>query len=271
MSTKICVRFFGRRRCPLEPALSSVRRLHPLSAIEPVLRYPNETRPDVIVDPVAQPGQDVGHHFAASRWAALLWQHRLWRCVLVMFVLASLVASAWLMREYLLVGAAEVWIVSDPVSRANAVVVLGGGPEIRPFAAAELWRRGLADKILISQGSEEVLPSHSELQILLKLGVPAGAIETFGTASRNTRDEAVALREWADRNGASVFIIPSEIFPARRVRWIFCHEFSGTTVRIEVPSFEPPRYTRWDWWKTEEGLIAFQNELMKYIYYRWKY
>ena len=85
------------------------------------------------------------------------------------------------------------------------------------------------------------MPSHTELirQILLKLDIPADAIETFGTANKNTRDEAVALREWAGRNAASSFIIPSEIFPARRVRWIFCREFFGTAVSIEVPSFEP--------------------------------
>lgn len=117
------------------------------------------------------------------------------------------------------------------------------------------------------------IPSQSELnrEILLKLGVPASAIGTFGTASKNTRDEAVALREWAERNAASVFIIPTEIFPARRVRWIFRREFSGTAVRIEVPSVEPPGYTRWDWWKKEQGLVAFQNEVLKYIYYRLRY
>ena len=183
------------------------------------------------------------------------------------------------MREPVLLGAAELWIVSDPVSRANAIVVLGGGLEIRPFVAAELWRKGFADKILISQGSEEravsigAIPSHSEQnrEVLLKLGVPAGVIEKFGTASRNTRDEALALRKWAELNRPSGFIIPSEIFSARRVRWIFRHEFSGTGVVIEVPSFESPEYTRWDWWKTERGVIAFQNEFMKYIYYRWKY
>jgi uncharacterized SAM-binding protein YcdF (DUF218 family) len=206
-------------------------------------------------------------------------QWSLRRSLIGMFVLAIVAACGWLGREYVLLGAAELWIVSDPVSRANAIVVLGGGLETRPFVAAELLRRGLADKILISQGSEEravsigAVRSHSELnrEILLKLGVPPGAIETFGTASRNTRDEAIALREWAEGNVASAFIVPSEIFSARRVRWIFRHEFSGTGVSIEVPSFESPGYTRWDWWKTEEGLIAFQNEFMKYIYYRLKY
>jgi uncharacterized SAM-binding protein YcdF (DUF218 family) len=196
-----------------------------------------------------------------------------------MFVLASVAAGGWLIREPLLRGAANLWIVSDPVGRATAIVVLGGGLETRPFVAAELWRKGLADKILISQGAEEraasvgAIPSHSELnrEILLKLGVSAGAIEKFAVASKSTRGEAVALREWTEQNGASAFIIPSEIFPARRVRWIFRREFSGTAVRIEVPSIEPPGSTRSDWWKTEEGLLAFHNEVLKYIYYRLKY
>ena len=201
------------------------------------------------------------------------------RYVAIIFVLASFATAGWLIREPLLLGAANLWIVSDPVSRATAIIVLGGGLETRPFVAAELWRRGLADKILISQGPEEravsigAMPSQSERNraILLKLGVPAGAIGTFEAVSKNTRGEAVGLREWAEQNGASAFIIPSEIFPARRVRWIFRREFSGTAARIEVPSVEPPDYTRWDWWKTEHGLVAFQNEVLKYIYYRLKY
>jgi hypothetical protein len=197
----------------------------------------------------------------------------------VVLLLASVAAGGWLLRKRVLVGAADLWIVSDPVSRATALVVLGGGLETRTFQAAKLWQRGLADKILISQGPEKqaasmgAIPSHSQLNrdILLKLGVPAGAVATFGTANKNTRDEAVALREWAERNAASGFIIPSEIFSARRVRWIFRREFFGTPVSIEVPSVEPPGYTRWDWWKTEKGMVAFQNELLKYIYYRLKY
>ena len=26
-----------------------------------------------------------------------------------------------------------------------------------------------------------------------------------------------------------------------------------------------------DWWQHEEGVIAFQNEVIKYLYYRFKY
>jgi uncharacterized SAM-binding protein YcdF (DUF218 family) len=201
------------------------------------------------------------------------------RSLIGMFVLATIVSGGWILREPVLVGAADLWIVSDPISRANVIVVLGGGLPTRPFVAAELWQRGLADKILISQAPEKMavsigaMPSHSEFnrEILLKLGVPVGVIETFGTANKNTRDEAVALRQWAERNAVSSFIIPIEIFPARRVRWIFRREFFGTAVSIEVPSFEPPDYARRNWWKTENGPVVFQNEVFKYIYYRLKY
>src|SRR5262245_65086380 len=110
-----------------------------------------------------------------------------------MFVLASVAACGWIVREPVLRGAADLWIVSDPISRADAIVVLGGGLATRPFIAAEMWRRGLADKILISQAQEEravsmgAIPSDTELnrEILLKSGVPPSAIKTFGTANTN--------------------------------------------------------------------------------------
>jgi uncharacterized SAM-binding protein YcdF (DUF218 family) len=211
--------------------------------------------------------------------SALPWLSRFCRYTAVMFVLAGVASGGWLVHEPVLLGATNLWIVSDPVSRASAIVVLGGGLETRPSVAAELWRRGFADKILISRGVEKqaasmgAIPPDSELnrEVLLKLGVPDAAIEKFGTASTNTRDEAIALKKWAERNAASVFIIPTEIFSARRVRWIFRREFSGTAVGIEVLSFEPPGYTRWNWWKTEKGLVAFRTELLKYSYYRLKY
>jgi DUF218 domain-containing protein len=143
--------------------------------------------------------------------------------------------------------------------------------------AADLYGRGLANKILVSQ-TAGTSPTDTELNCatLLKLGVSPGAIETFGNANSNTREEAVAVRRWAERNAASAFIIPSELFSTRRVRWIFHRELSGSAVII-VPSFEPPGYTLSEWWKTEQGVIAFQNELLKYIYiyiyiyYRLKY
>jgi hypothetical protein len=194
---------------------------------------------------------------------------------IIALLLGGFSAGAWLGREALLRGLTDLWVVSDPITRGDAVVVLGGGLEYRPFIAADLYKKGLVNKVLVSQvpeGHVAALPGHTELnrKALLKLGVPDAAIEVFGTENRNTEDEVLALRNWADQNAASVLIVPSEIFAARRVRWIVQRQFRETAVRIEIPSFEED-FTRAGWWKTNAGLIAFQTEVLKYIYYRFKY
>jgi hypothetical protein len=176
--------------------------------------------------------------------------------------LLLIAASLWLEREPLLRGLADLWIVSDPVTPADAVVVLGGGLTYRPPIAADLYKKGLVSKVLVSQ-----LPNRTAL---LKLGVPDTDIEMIGTENRNTADEARALKDWAEHNVVSSFIVPSEIFAARRVRWIFHRAFHGTAVRIEVPSFEED-IKRAGWWKINAGLITFRNEVLKYVYYRLKY
>jgi hypothetical protein len=197
-----------------------------------------------------------------------------------MLVVVGLGMLAWLERQPLLRGAADLWIISDAVTHADAAVVLGGGLDDRPFAAAELYHKGLVNKVLVSQVAEDRAATigagqghtESNRQVLLKLGVPTTAIETFGNANQNTWEEAVALKSWADRNVVSVLIIPTEVFSARRVRWVFYREFTGANVRIKVPSFDPPiGYTSAEWWKTERGVITFRNEVLKYFYYRLKY
>jgi hypothetical protein len=51
--------------------------------------------------------------------------------------------------DSLLRGLASRWIVSDSLDQADAIVVLGGGLDIRPSAAAELYKRGTAQQILV--------------------------------------------------------------------------------------------------------------------------
>src|SRR5580704_8450642 len=122
---------------------------------------------------------------------------RFGRASVYMVVVACLCVGIWIERESLLRSMADNWIVSDALTRSDAAVVLGGGLQDRPFGAAELYRHGLVQKVLISQVLEDrtaamgIVASHTELnrQVLLKLGVPASAIETFGTANESTKDE----------------------------------------------------------------------------------
>lgn len=206
-------------------------------------------------------------------------RRRAWRSFVAVALLGAIVVCGWLARAPLLAGAASLWIVSDPVTRADAIVVLGGNFHVRPQVAAELYHRGVADRILVSRTDDEQrsstssIPSDAELNraALFKLGVPFSAIQSFGIASTNTRDEALAIKDWVGRNGAREIVIPSEIFSARRVRWIFQRELAGTPIAIQVAAFDPPEYSRNDWWRSEQGKFAFGTELLKYVYYRLQY
>jgi len=200
------------------------------------------------------------------------------RLVATILLLVVFAAGVWLQRAALLQGAAELWTVSDTVTRSDAVVVLGGGADMRAFVAAELYKTGLVTRVLVSQvatnRSDRLLAipgrSESNRMILQKLGVPDADIEMFGDMSKNMKEEVVALRDWANRHDVSSIVIPTEIFASRRARWILNREFTGSSVRLEVPAFEPG-YTRADWWKTDEGMIAFYSEIMRHLYYRFKY
>src|SRR5215813_5925414 len=74
-----------------------------------------------------------------------------WRGVIMLLVLVAIALGAWTARKPLLRELAALWIVSDPITHADAIVVLGGDFQMRPWVAAQLYRRGVADKILISQ------------------------------------------------------------------------------------------------------------------------
>lgn len=201
------------------------------------------------------------------------------RLAIGLVLLGVLLATAWIARAPLLRGAAGLWIVSDAVAPADAIAVLGGGLDVRPFAAAKYYHQRLAGRVLVASvrpGAAEsigVVAPHAELnrQVLLRLGVPADAVESFGSGLANTREEALALRAWAERARVRSLIVPTEVFSSRRVRWMLQHAFSGSGISVRVTAHDAPEYTRDDWWRHDLGLIAFQNEVLKYAYYRFKY
>lgn len=192
------------------------------------------------------------------------------------FAVTVLSSIGWIWRHPLLELVAVLWAVSDPTHGADVVVILGGGVEQRTKVAADLYRKGLAKRILISDvldSSHAIVGGHfSDTTIsqeaLRRYGIPEGAVETFGIANQSTKEEAEALRYWSDRNTAVSFIIPTEFLFSRRVRWIFNREFAGRDINLTVISIETPHYNRKDWWKRDEGKRAFKTELMKLIYYR---
>src|SRR5262249_43182425 len=140
------------------------------------------------------------------------------------------------------------------------------------------YKAGLVKKVLLSNdrigaaAQLGVVKSDAALnrEVLVGLGVAERDIETFGSELASTREEVLALRDWAERARITSIIVPTEIFSARRLRWMLRRSFDGFDGQftILVPALDPRDYHRGNWWESTEGIISFQNELLKYAFYR---
>jgi len=161
----------------------------------------------------------------------------------------------FIFRAPLLVAAASAWMVDQPVARADAIVILGGGVESRPFAAARMFRAGVAPQVLYINvqhyPDEELGIALSEAEqthrIRLSNGVSETAITLIGTTVSSTYDEARDMRVWADQTGVKSIVIPTGPFHTRRVRWIFREQLRETKVELHVVAIHPSRYGVDDW------------------------
>jgi len=196
----------------------------------------------------------------------------------VLLLLAFLVYA---LRSQILTGAADLLVVNDPLQPADIIFVLNGDYNTRPFRASELYQQGLAPLIVIAQA--EILPAEKlglapnetdvAIGVMKKLGVPPEKIVVLpvdgGTTS--TFDEAIALRQYIEANEVHSLILLTSAFHTRRAKWIFDRELAGLPVRLEVAAVPSYGFDEGNWWQSEDGLIALNNEYIKLFYYFVKY
>jgi uncharacterized SAM-binding protein YcdF (DUF218 family) len=195
---------------------------------------------------------------------------------LCLLVTACLVIVLALFRVSILTELAGAWVVNEPPTKADAIVVLGGDPANRPFAAAKLYHGGFAPKILYMDVKLNAAAklgidiSERELtrRLLLSNDIPETAIAAIGHGVTSTYDESRAVRDWMEKNHAKSILIPTDPFHTRRVRWIFLRELADIQAQVRVQAVQLPSYGVGDWWQHEEGLVAFENEVIKFVYYR---
>ena len=213
----------------------------------------------------AQPPSSVENATRRARWFKWFGVATLAMCLLL--------AVAWQTRERWLATMVHAWVVNDPVERADAVMVLGGGAQFRSFEAVRFHRGGLAGKVLfphIKPGADEpdaTISRETSLidRVLAHERVPAEAREQIGRNVTSTRDEVFALRAWADEVQARVIIVPTDPFHTRRLKALIRSIFAGSATRVLVTVVDPPGYRWQEWWRDEQGFLSFQNELLKSV------
>ena len=188
---------------------------------------------------------------------------------------AFVTLALFIFREPLLRKVADLWVVDDRPASADAVVVLGGGLEWRPLAAAAMFHKGEVRKVLIAQtkspSAAMLRVRLSDMQItkdlLISEGVPTEDALFFGKDVTSCHDEAVALAKFVPEARIKSLLIPTDPFHTRRVKWIFTRALRGTGCAVYVRSTEPPNYSVQNWWRQEDGVITLAQEMGKMLFY----
>jgi uncharacterized SAM-binding protein YcdF (DUF218 family) len=206
--------------------------------------------------------------------------NRLSRSIGRTVLLLALAGLAWLLfwpgaGRVTLTGLAALLDASEPPRAADAIVVLGGDAEARPFTAAALYRAAYAPQVLLFRhapdaavawgvaGTEDALYR----KVLITEGVPDAAILTLPEAVDSTADEAQALRRWLTQQPHKPrLLVVTAREHTRRVAWLLRRVLPAPT-QITLIAAPHPRYDALDWWHTDFGLLRYLHELIKSPYY----
>jgi uncharacterized SAM-binding protein YcdF (DUF218 family) len=101
--------------------------------------------------------------------------------------------------------------------------------------------------------------------------VPADAIIPLEPTVTSTFDEANLLSAWAKQNHAHRFLVPTELFHTRRQRWVLRRQLHPVGAEVQMIALNHKKYTADNWWQTEEGLVDFELETVKFAMYLCRY
>lgn len=106
------------------------------------------------------------------------------------------------------------------------------------------------------------------MEELVKAGVPADKIRIIPGLASSTRDEAVIVKEYAERERLQSVLIVTSSYHSRRALRTMQQVFAnnGTTLGLE-----PASASTAFWWLRPEGWRTVGSEFVKTVYYWFNY
>ena len=171
-------------------------------------------------------------------------------------------------------------IKKDRPVKTDAMVLLMGSIPDRVLQAADIYRQGFAQKLIIVQ---ESMAAYHKLQergvnfenttqqcfkTAVQLGIPASDIVILPGDARSTQQEASIVREYIRLHPeiTSITLVTSPDH-TRRASMIFEKAFSKQHMPVTVHC-SPSKYSSYTgigWWKSKEGIQAVLMEYLKII------
>ncbi|HWB10155.1 MAG TPA: YdcF family protein [Pirellulales bacterium] len=189
--------------------------------------------------------------------------------------LAASLTLAWLGRAWLLSGAARWLNVGQSPQRCDYALVLPGGEETRPFAAAALVKAGLARQVLVprTRSSPDVdekirRPTHEVIrEVLLLEGVPSADIFFLGQDSVSTHTDALALADFLRTRDRTRVAVVTSNYHTRRTSWVLREVLGDRAADVRMVAVPVDGFDEDAWWQTREGTLAYSTEFAKLAVY----
>lgn len=193
------------------------------------------------------------------------------RLLVAALVLAALAAVAHVPALRLM---GRALVVEDPLTRADAIVVVAGGTPDREEAAARLYREGLAPEVVLSNqftpdrvrnlialGARH-LDYQGEARVALeKHGVPSQAIVALPTPAKTTEAELKIVGEAALARGWRRVILVTSPQHSRRVKLVWSREAPGGIEGL-VRVVAEDKFLDGDWWRKRRQAEAVLHEYL---------
>jgi uncharacterized SAM-binding protein YcdF (DUF218 family) len=183
------------------------------------------------------------------------------------------IAVVYFARHPLLRFAGEFWVIDEPATPSDALIVLGDDDYAgdRSFHAAGLYRAGVAPVVVVCGRMLRQNASIADLMEhdLESFGVPATAIVKLAHRAQNTRDEAGEAARLIQARGWKRVLIVTSNYHARRTRFIY-GKVLPPNVTFRVSGARDSEFDPLRWWETRQGEKLFMTELLGYAVAMWE-
>lgn len=188
------------------------------------------------------------------------------------FVLAALACIFLALALVAFFGVGRWLVVEDPLAKTNAIAILSGGMPVRALEAAKLYRDGYAREVWLTHTAEPEeslkamgIPFEGEelysARVLIREGVPAGAIHVLEPPIVNTADEVRVISKALQREKDRSVILVSSKPHTRRVRLLWRKLAPGECRAIVRAAAEDPFDPR-HWWRTTGDALDVVREVL---------
>jgi uncharacterized SAM-binding protein YcdF (DUF218 family) len=171
------------------------------------------------------------------------------------------------------------WLVREDVpEHADAIVLLMGSFPDRVLQAVDLYKDGKSDRLLIveesmgpfstleSRGAEIISNTEQARNSVIALGIPAESITILPGEARDTKTEAIVVRNYLAGNVAlDTLLLVSSPSHMRRASMIFEAAFRDSETPMYI-GCSPSAYSSFNadrWWRDKEGVQAVLSEFVK--------